>query len=189
MSNTENTSMKGYGMMTQVILFRGKMGTGKTTLSNAVGTQLHIPVIHKDDLYDSIADHITDHFIRNKICFDILFRLLESTLACKATIIIDFGYNHLDDVLKLKSWIEQREGILTSISCICSDESVWAHRLNERKTNPQPNQLITDLHELKQHYSTINTDLLEDELQLDCIEDIRVLTEKAIHYISEKKGK
>lgn len=181
--------MKGYAMMTQVILFRGKMGTGKTTLSNAVGAQLHIPVIHKDDLYDSIADHITDHFIRNNACFNILFRLLESTLACNATVIIDFGYNHLEDVLKLKSWVEQHEGVLTSISCICSDESVWAHRLNERKTNPQPNQLITDLHELKQHYSAINSDLLEDELQLDCIEDIHLLTEKAIHYISEKKGK
>lgn len=176
-------------MMTQVILFRGKICTGKTTISNSVGTQLHIPVIHKDDLYDSIAEHITDHFIRNKICFSILFRLLESTLACNATIIIDFGYNHLDDVLKLKSWVEQRKGILTSISCTCSDESVWARRLNERKTNPHPNQLITDLHELKQHYSTINTDLLADELQLDCIEDIHLLTEKAIHYINKKKGK
>ncbi|ENQ3104086.1 AAA domain-containing protein [Bacillus sp. 491mf] len=175
--------------MTQVILFRGKAGTGKTTISNAVGAQLHIPVIHKDDLYDSIAEHITNHVIRNKICFDILFRLLESSLSCNATVIIDFGYNHLDDVLNLKSWIEQREGILISILCTCSDETVWAHRLKERKTNPQPNQLITDLHELKKHYSTINAELLEDELQLDCIEDIHLLTEKAIHYISEKKGK
>ena len=115
--------------------------------------------------------------------------MLESALACSATVIIDFGYNHLDDVLRLKSWIEQREGILTSILCTCSDETVWAHRLNERKTNPQPNQLITDLHKLKKHYSTINTELLEDELQLDCTENIHLLTEKAIHYINKKKGK
>ncbi|MGG2064253.1 MULTISPECIES: hypothetical protein [unclassified Bacillus (in: firmicutes)] len=51
------------------------------------------------------------------------------------------------------------------------------------------NQLITDLSESKKHYSTINTGLLEDELQLDCIENIHLLTEKSIHYINKKKGK
>ncbi|CAH1217093.1 hypothetical protein PAECIP111891_04550 [Paenibacillus allorhizoplanae] len=41
--------------MSKIILFRGMAGTGKSTLSRALAKKLQLPVLHKDDIYDSIA--------------------------------------------------------------------------------------------------------------------------------------
>lgn len=66
--------------MGKVIVFRGKAGVGKTTISNEVGKQLNIPIIRKDDIYDSIATYITNHENRNKACYDTLHKILESNI-------------------------------------------------------------------------------------------------------------
>lgn len=58
--------------MSKIILFRGKSGTGKWTLSNELGKRLKLPVLHKDDIYDSVAGFVPEHDLRNKICFDFL---------------------------------------------------------------------------------------------------------------------
>lgn len=43
-----------------VILFRGRAGVGKTTLSSALGKRLQIMVIHEDDIFDKVA---TDRYL------------------------------------------------------------------------------------------------------------------------------
>ena len=47
--------------MNKVILFRGKAGVGKTTLSNESSKRLNIPVLRKDDIYDAVASYIEEH--------------------------------------------------------------------------------------------------------------------------------
>lgn len=58
--------------MSKIILFRGKSGTGKWTLSIELGKRLKLPVLHKDDIYDSVAGFVPEDDLRNKICFDFL---------------------------------------------------------------------------------------------------------------------
>ncbi|WP_233531859.1 AAA family ATPase [Paenibacillus alkalitolerans] len=115
MSSQETIVMKPRGeTISKIILFRGKAGTGKSTLSSELGKRLAIPVLHKDDIY-SVADYVSRHSVRNKICFDILYRFLQTVIDSNAAIILDFGLNHIDDARRLKNWIEDRGGELKSL--------------------------------------------------------------------------
>ncbi|MEK3913240.1 hypothetical protein [Paenibacillus sp. FSL H7-0331] len=79
--------------MSKIILFRGVSGAGKSTLSNEPGKRINIPVLHKDDIYDSVAGFVTEHGLRNKICFDFLYRFLQTVIDSSAAIILDYGLN------------------------------------------------------------------------------------------------
>lgn len=174
--------------MSSIILFRGKAGTGKTTLSNALARRLRVPVLHKDDLYDSAAAFVADHQARNEICFQFLYRFLQHAIESKATVMLDFGLNHLDAVRELKNWIEARGGELKTFVCICSDESLWSERLAERSANPLPNQLITNLADLKEHYRSIHDGYLDGEMIVDSSMPQEVLIEHLHAAVMEHFG-
>lgn len=170
--------------MAKVILFRGKAGVGKTTLSSRVSKELSIPVVRKDDVYDSIAPYIENYEITNKACYDILYRIIETNLSNGIDIIVDAGFHDIDQVLQFKRWVKSKKGYFISILCICSNEEIWAERFNKRKLNLQPNNLITDFHKLKIHYKDLETELLENEIILDSIDDIYILIEKTCKEIN-----
>ncbi|MCR8630122.1 AAA family ATPase [Paenibacillus radicis (ex Xue et al. 2023)] len=174
--------------MSKIILFRGKSGTGKSTLSNELGKRLKLPVLHKDDIYDSVAGFVPEHDLRNKICFEFLYRFLQTVLDSGATIILDFGLNNTDGVRSLKTWVEERGGELKTFLCTCSNETTWSERLAERSVNPLPNQLITSLSELKEYYKNLKTEYLEGELILDTVEEIKSLVDQAEAFILEQNN-
>ncbi|MCR2805281.1 ATP-binding protein [Paenibacillus soyae] len=113
--------------MSGVILIRGKSGTGKTALSTELSKRLGLPVLRKDDLYDSVADFIPEHGDRNRVSFDILYRFLQKA----------------------------------------------------RSLNPLPNQLITDLRELKEHYKDAPEAYMDGELIVDTVRPLRELADEA----------
>lgn len=164
----------------KAIVFRGKVGVGKTTISNAVSQTLNIPVIRKDDIYDSLAAYVEGHEIRNSACYDILYKIIETNLSNGLDVIVDAGFHRLEDILQLKNWTLEKNVILISLLCICSDESVWAERFNKRGMDPKPNNLITDFNALKLHYGDIKMEALVGEKILDTIDSIDDLVADAI---------
>lgn len=168
--------------MSTIILFRGKAGTGKTTLSNELGKRLKLPVLHKDDIYDAVANDVSAHEARNQISFDFLYRFLHTVLATDANVILDYGFNHSEAAFKFKHWVEERGGKLMTLHCICSDDYTWAQRLAERSKAPTANQLITDLDELKEHYQHVKTEFLDGEIVLDTVQPIASLMEQVSKY-------
>jgi broad-specificity NMP kinase len=60
----------------KIILFRGRPGVGKTTISDAFTRDLNYFLLRKDDLYDISSQLLSDHNDRNKIAYKSLYKLL-----------------------------------------------------------------------------------------------------------------
>ena len=58
--------------MSNIIIFRGKAATGKTFITNYLCKKLNIPVIRKDDIYDSLSMYNVEHSLNNSATYDIL---------------------------------------------------------------------------------------------------------------------
>jgi tRNA uridine 5-carbamoylmethylation protein Kti12 len=171
-------------VLSDIILFRGRPGVGKTTISDRLSSQLNIPIIRKDDFYDVVAGYNDVHDQRNKVSYGILFRILESNKKMNGRFILDFPFNQEEDMKRFSAWSKDHNYRLTSILCICSNEKIWADRFNTRKANPAPNQLITDFFELKQYYKDLSIKPFEDELVVDTIDELESIIVKVTNYIN-----
>lgn len=171
--------------MAKVIVFRGKAGVEKTTISTVVSKKMNIPIIRKDDIYDSIAGYVEDHELRNSICYEVLLKIVETNLFSGLDVIVDAGFHRLEDILQFKDQIQIENTKVVSLLCICSDENIWAARVNERRLNPRPNNLITDFKKLRLHYKSLKTDALEGEKVLDTVDSLNNLVTEAILEISK----
>lgn len=167
----------------KIILFRGRPGSGKTTLSHAFAEKTHLPILRKDDFYDPISNYIEGHQKRNTLSHEILYTILESNVHTDTTFILDFAFQTPTDYSLIKNWCLKREVEFKSILVTCSDEKVWAERFNKRSENPLPNQLITNFDELKKHYGTMEVELEENELMVDTVDSIEVLIQKVEKFI------
>ncbi len=156
-------------MVSKIILFRGKAGVGKTLLSTQLASRIKVPIIRKDDIFDTIFDYIDDNSLRNKASYELIYNLVNTNLECGTDIIIDCPFHFNNQLLEFRHRIESRKGIFRPILVTCSNEELWKDRFNLRKINPSPNNLITDFEEMKKHYESkgINSVPLEGELVLD----------------------
>ena len=171
--------------MSRIILFRGKAGVGKSTLSLAVAKELKLAVLHKNDIYDSLYEHIPEHQARNSVCDTIIRRILTKHLLIGADIVLDHSLHYPNQIQSFQQWVAEQGGELQSILVTCSDEAVWRARFNQRKLDPAPNQRILDFEELKQHYGTLHTESVEGELVLDTARELNDLTQQAVHWIQK----
>jgi 2-phosphoglycerate kinase len=162
---------------TTAILFRGLPGVGKTFISNAFAKKNNLIVLHKDDIHDAVAQHISDHDMISKISHDCLFKILESNKTTNSNIVIDFTFRKLEWINSFINWCGERSIRVVSILVVCSDRELWKSRFNKRADNPASNQLITDLDELEQHYGNLEIESIENEIIIDSVKPIDEILE------------
>lgn len=167
----------------KIILFRGRPGSGKTTLSHAFAEKTHFPILRKDDFYDPVSNYIEEHQKRNILSHNILYKVLQSNTHTETTFILDFAFQTSNDYSLIKNWCIERGIEFKSILVTCSDEKVWAVRFNKRANNPAPNQLITNFDELKKHYGTMEIESEGNELMVDTVDSVEVLIQKVEKFI------
>ena len=154
-------------MSTKIILFRGLPGVGKSFIANETAKILKIAIVKKDDIYDCIHFEISGNENRNEICYNIIYKVIETNLLSNTDLIIDCPFKDHKELKKLSSFINARDGQLKSILCNCSDPDVWEERFNARKINQSPGDLTTDFNELKNTYPNPEFEKYEDELVVD----------------------
>lgn len=162
----------------KIILFRGRPGSGKTTITHAFAEKTHLPILRKDDFYDPITSYLDVHTDRNVLAHQIMYRVLESNIHSDIVFILDFAFQNEKDFSMIKNWCIEKNVNLQSILVTCSDEKVWAERFNKRAENPAPNQLITNFDELKKYYGTMQIIPNEGEQVLDTLKPVEVLLEE-----------
>lgn len=153
-------------MSTKIILFRGLPGVGKSFIADETAKILKIAILRKDDIYECIFPNINNQENRNEICYNIIYKIVETNLLANTEVIIDCPFKNHMELQKLSSFITLRNGVLKSILCNCSDPDVWEERFNERKTSASGTNLIIDFNELKNNYS-MGLEKYSDELLVD----------------------
>lgn len=159
--------------MTQqpILFFRGKPGVGKTAFSNALGRDLGLAVLRKDDVYDALSTQIESHELKSQLSYDVLQQQILTQVSNGNGVIVDSSLHHTDHIQTFLAWAQSHRVPLITILIICSNEALWAERFNQRALNPTPNQLITHFGDLKQFYGDLNTVPLDGELVIDSAED------------------
>jgi len=167
----------------QIILFRGRPGAGKSTLTDEFIKHYPGFLIRKDDLYDTASEVLTEHSDRNKIAYNGLYKLLESNTTSDVTVVLDYPFQHDGDMDVIKSWCKQNNIALKSVLVTCSDIKVWSERLAARSENPKPNQLVTNYNEFKKMYGTMQLEPEAGELIIDSIKPIETNVEQVRDFI------
>lgn len=168
---------------TTIILFRGRPGVGKSTISDAFAEERKLSILRKDDIYDSAANYIEDSTIRNKVSYDSLFKIIDSNKHSGTSIIVDYPFQKDEEVINFKNYCKDRNVSLISVLVICSDRELWKERFNKRTENPAPNQLITDLDELERYYGDLVLKPLENEIVVDTTESIEIILKQLTSWV------
>jgi len=167
----------------QIILFRGRPGVGKTTLTNEYMRHYPCFLIRKDDLYDTAAKVVDEHTGRNQIAYSGLYKILESNLNSSTTVILDYPFQHDGDTAIIKNWCTKHTVLLKSVLVTCSDKKLWSDRLSTRAENPNPNQLVTDYNEFEKMYGTMLLEAEEGELMVDSINPTETIIEQVYDFV------
>jgi predicted kinase len=123
----------------KLIIFSGLPGTGKSTLAEAVGRDLGIPVFAKDWLEATLLRSELKSKNKEKSLgfagYELLTTLAERQLILGQSVILDSVAASSAIRSTWRKLSDQYGGDHYVIECICSDESLHRVRLKERRRN------------------------------------------------------
>ncbi len=156
----------------KLYLFRGKAATGKTLFTNALSNKLNISVLRKDDIFDSVSQHISDNAPNNCISYDLLAKQIQTNIDNDVDLIVDVGLSNIKSLSVFLKKIDLKTATLVKFYCDCSNNDIWTKRLEERLKKPHPNQFYTSIKELIDYYDTNDVRALDDEILIDSANDL-----------------
>lgn len=123
----------------KLILFSGLPGTGKSSLAEAVGRELGIPVYAKDWLEATLVSSglISDnrHPSLGFTGYELLTLLAERQLKLSQSVILDCVASTESIRSRWRELAYQYKASWLVLECICADESLHRERLAKRERN------------------------------------------------------
>ena len=142
----------------KLIVFSGLPGTGKSSLAEVVGKDLHIPVFAKDWLEATLLRSGLKPAIKDKSLgfagYELLTVLAERQLMLGQSVILDSVAGTETIRSRWHQLAKQHDAGWRMIECTCSDESLYRSRLKTRKCNiPGWHELEwSDVEKARQYY-------------------------------------
>jgi guanylate kinase len=174
--------------MGNVYIFRGKAATGKTTLSDMLAKELSIPVFRKDDVVDALkmtqTDEIYKSFVNNEVCYNILYKMIQTNLDLNADFIMDIALGDKNSAKYFFDRLDFKDNKVANFFVICSDENEWKRRHIERIKNPLPNQVFTSVEHVVEHYKKGDINPFENEYIIDTADTLEKSFEAVLKIIN-----
>jgi predicted kinase len=164
--------------MMKLIIFSGLPGTGKSTLAEAIGKQLGIPVFAKDWLEAVLLRNGLQPTPNGKslgyVGYELLTVLAERQLTLGQSVILD-SVASIPAIREAWTALTQKyHANRRLIECVCTDESLHRARLLARERNiPGWHELKwSDVEKVKQYYQAWDEDRLVLDMANPIVENI-----------------
>jgi predicted kinase len=118
-----------------LIVMKGFAGSGKSTLARALSRELGWPLIDKDDIKDLLDDHAQ---AAGPLAYAIMFNIARCQLLQGLDVICDSPLTGNISYERAQVAATAACASLAIVECVCSDESLWEQRINERQTLQLP---------------------------------------------------
>lgn len=124
-----------------LIVMKGFAGSGKSTLSRALSTQLGWPVIDKDDVKDLLDGQAQ---AAGSLAYEIMFNIARRQLLLGLNVICDSPLTGNISYARAQRIAVETHASLAILECTCSNESLWKQRIEGRKALQLPDHHQTD---------------------------------------------
>ena len=172
----------------QLIIFAGLPGTGKSSIAEATGRQLAIPVFAKDWLEATL--------VRNQLrpaaddtpplgfaAYELLTTLADRQLQLGQSVILDSVASTQSIRAQWRALAEYYGAIWRVVECICSDEAAHRSRL-ERRTRGIPGWHELDWRDV-QKVAAYYAPWQEQRLILDAVTSVTENIAEALRYLRQ----
>lgn len=182
----------GRGRMTDLVIFSGLPGVGKSTLSTRLARELRRPLLCIDDVIGEVPENVGVEFWDSKVT--ILLDLVETQLKLGLDVIADSVFMNMDRY-HAQALARKYDARFLPIYVFISDEKVWKERVTTRYNElnipgvatweniqhqrqrfrvwePDTALFIDSFHPFKQNYKTVLDFVTKWNVNLKPLDDI-----------------
>lgn len=133
--------------MPLLIALKGHPGSGKSAIAYALGLHLRIPVIDKDDIKDVLVGCPDP----GGLAYVTMFRIARRQLLLGLSVICDSPLSESQGYAAAQRIATEMGAMLLVIECVCSSQSIWRQRIEQRVALGEPAHEIASWSDLERH--------------------------------------
>jgi predicted kinase len=157
-------------------------GVGKSTLANAIGKELKLPVLDKDDIGDVLFP-IQNLESTNRHCYDVLWNIVRKQLEVGVDVIVDSPLRLKADFERVSDMVAKLGGSVRPIRVTCSDIALWRSRLEERNRYMPEHRKWSWRYHRERYENVLDAEPVSGECVVDASESIESNLRRCIDYI------
>jgi predicted kinase len=169
-----------------LLMLKGPVGIGKSTLSRALGRRLHWPIIDKDDYSDVLLRHLKPH---GEAAYDYMFAAVRALLGQGFSVICDSPLRGHISYKKAEMLAREAHSRLYILECHLDDDTLWRERIESRARRPA--HIIQTWQALLNYRKNAEADfdyqMPTQTLQLDMAEPLENNLERATAWLKSQQ--